>query len=182
MTARLVFLPSPEVHAHSHNINLSGSGGSMQLVTDMHAHPTDEGMNVIEFFLPNQISNAKTLTNLTSVLAVRRVERWVARNCVRDVLVREKGYRNYELTFLDGWYAKYDFEEWMAEPHSLTDFQVKVAGDVYGNIREWLKDNVHKGYVITHPQIDLIIVEIDDDAEAAVFKLRWCEELLNVIA
>ena len=182
MTARLIFLSLPEVLSHSHNIPLQGMQGTVNnFVTDMYSHVMDEGKKITEFYLPNQSGNAMSPVTLRTVMDTRRLERWVENNCVRDVLVRDQGYRIYHLTFLDGWYAKYEFDEWL-NTATPTDFEIKRSGDVHYEIRDWLRDNVHKGYVITNPQINLVLVEIDDETEAAVFKLRWCEELSPVIA
>lgn len=182
MTARLIFLSLPEILSHTHQIPLNGANGmTVNLATDMHSRVVDEGKKVAEFYLPMQMGNAKSMITTRTIIDTRAVERWVAKNCHRDVLVRDMEYRNYELTFLDGWYKKYEFDAWWAAPRSLTDFEIKGT-DAHYEILEWLKENIHNGYVMTNPQIDLVLVEIDDETEAAIFKLRWCEELSPVIA
>lgn len=178
MTAKLTFVPFLH-NEHTHIIALSSSGGNINLTTSPvipNVQQTPSGSLVSSLTSWNSANSVVHLSKESFI--IRLVERWVERNCVRDVL-----YHDGTLFFLDGWFAKEDFDQWWFAKDFVvgstmvpTDFICHLpSAELRTELRDWLKTSVERFVITTSTDGMKVFVELNNDVDATLFKLRWSD-------
>lgn len=110
-----------------------------------------------------------------------RVERWIERNCDRDVLLTPGNYsHSFHLTFLDGHHKARQFNKWWnagckGSPHFVLAFENQSLLD---ECVEWGTENIRLGHQIVSTEYARLGVFIEDENEAVHFKLRWSDYII----
>jgi hypothetical protein len=185
MGGRLVIIPRGDEH-HTHLVAvMNPGGGSGTLNTGPATGCTASITEYMRWAGGTSASIDLSLPTLHAFMWSARTERWIERNCDRDVLLTPGSYgSSFRLTFLDGHHKVRQFNKrWntsQGQPNSWDNSFVMAFEDqnLLDECAEWGTEHIQLGHQIISTEYARLGVFIDDDNEAVLFKLRWADYII----
>lgn len=110
-----------------------------------------------------------------------RIERWVKKNCDRDVIAVHRN-SSFQLSFLDGSHKCAAFLKWWTASQIAQDPLVFVLAAEDQTVLEecttWTEENIKLGHQIVSTQYSRLAVFLEDENEGVHFKLRWADYII----